>query len=181
MITVQSDIPNINVESSPLADQLQLKRTRKILLIAVGAFWVLSLFNMISTGLELPRVPDSERKIKNLIVGQAVLSVVLNTFGLFAIFGYRRTGLLVFAWLNIVELIFISIVIAFVLFAVGEVIFVASQNSVHNAHIMGPGIIIAIDAILLLSYFAVKTFIVKYSFKLARIIKANKQFITQKV
>ncbi|CAF4740512.1 unnamed protein product, partial [Rotaria socialis] len=95
MITVQSDIPNINVESSPLADQLQLKRTRKILLIAVGAFWVLSLFNMISTGLELPRVPDSERKIKNLIVGQAVLSVVLNTFGLFAIFGYRRTGLLV--------------------------------------------------------------------------------------
>ncbi|CAF2072161.1 unnamed protein product [Rotaria magnacalcarata] len=178
---MQSDIPNTNVESSSLADQVQLKRTRKILLIAVGAFWVLSLFNMISTGLELSREPDSERKIKNLIVEQAVLSVILNTFGLFAIFGYRRTGLLVFAWLNIVELIFISIVIAFILFAFGAVIFVASQRSVDNAYIMAPTIIIVIEAILLFSYFAVKTFIVKYSFKLARIIKANKQFITQKV
>ena len=50
---------------------------------------------MVSSGLELSSVPDSERNLKNLLLEQAVLSVVLNTFGLFVIFGYRRTGLVV--------------------------------------------------------------------------------------
>ncbi|CAF1405366.1 unnamed protein product [Rotaria sordida] len=93
-----------------LAEDPQVQRPRKVLLIMLGICLGLSLFNTIIVIVDRTRNPQESGRLS-----QPLLSILFYSFGLFVTYKYHQTGLRVFAWLGVIMLICTGIVFGLIL------------------------------------------------------------------
>ncbi|CAF1372112.1 unnamed protein product [Rotaria sordida] len=159
------------------APTITITKTRRTLLILLGIHMVLALFYFIERIVVLakyhnvhkdarnPNVPTSN--IGNVISG-AILIVYLILY-IVMVVKYVRIGILIFAWLGILELVGLVILIVFAIVAI------ATFSAV--LHDTGVGLAFSVTLLII----AVLTFIftmltVIFSFKLAKLIKIQHNY-----
>ncbi|CAF3317178.1 unnamed protein product [Rotaria socialis] len=174
--STDNTIPNAIVQPSPSADQIEIKRIRKILLVLVGFFFVISVLNMLKRSLPIKNQSDSTANMNVFIVGISFLPILFDTFGIFVIRGYHRKGVSVFAWLKTIEMIFIGFFLAFIIYVIGHLLFTTGQTDRSNRYSNIPTVLLIVIFALFAVCVALKVIVIKYTFKLARLLKSEEQF-----
>ncbi|CAF1217710.1 unnamed protein product [Rotaria sordida] len=117
-------------------------------------------------------------------IAGCLISILFYTFGIFVAYRYYQTGLRVFAWLNIITLIILGIAIV-ALFITG----ITNSNnillSIYNGQY--PNTMIKtrtgafVCAFIYIPDFILNIIIVKFSFKLAKLIDAKISLTSQQI
>ncbi|CAF0907571.1 unnamed protein product [Rotaria sordida] len=168
----------------PFNQDPEIQRTRKILLIILGVCLGILLSGMINVifGPTIDICLIGNGHIAEII--EYLISIILYTFGLFVVYRYSEIGLRVFAWLNIITLIIVGIVIL-ALFIIG----MTNSNDINLSTLYGenPTRIIKTQkgpffcAFLYIPDCILTIIIVKFAFKLAKIINHKKSLPIQQV
>ncbi|CAM4967949.1 unnamed protein product [Rotaria socialis] len=116
-------------------------------------------------------------------IGRSLISVVFLSFGYLVAHRYSKIGLLVFAWLNIIGLV-ISGIVVMLLFVLG-LVSLTNPSSVNNTQaygiLIGESIVFFVVIVIIIAAFILQIVIVKFAFKLARLIEANKSSFRQQI
>ncbi|CAM4802178.1 unnamed protein product [Rotaria magnacalcarata] len=112
---------------------------------------------------------------RDFTAGISVLPVLCDGFGIFVILGYHRKGVSVFAWLKTIEMIFIGVFLTFMVCVIGYLLFNTSQINNSNYYNIPTALLIVMFALVAIGI-ALKVIVIKYTFKLARLLKSDEQF-----
>ncbi|CAF1247590.1 unnamed protein product [Rotaria sordida] len=171
------------VKSLSATNDSKIRRIRKNLLIILSICLGLTGMILITTYFFQTAVfPDSKYGYLYLVVliGVILILIVFYSFGIFVTSRYHHTGLRVFAWLNIIYLIILGItLIGLFLLLIPQIIHVNNRKGGP----IGLASAFAIAMLLLfiiicLTAFIITVFIVKFVFKLVRLIANNKCLTT---
>ncbi|CAF1316318.1 unnamed protein product [Adineta steineri] len=166
-----------------LTENYEIQRTRKILLIILGVCLALSVVGTISAISESKLEGDIGVPRRSSQGGHSFISMLYCSFGIIVTYQYSQNGLRVLVCLGIIMLVIMGIVATIILcLAIGAVAFLNyTDNNEKQAMIIG----VSLGAfIFLLTYavdFILTVIIVKFAFKLARLIDGNKHLTTQRV
>ncbi|CAF4086602.1 unnamed protein product, partial [Rotaria magnacalcarata] len=100
----------------PLNEDPEIQPARKILLIIVGVCLGLTVIGAFSSIAGSGAPSNTQHSIRGAQIGQSLISVVFLSFGYLVACRYSQTGLQVFAWLNIVGLVILSIGLIILIF-----------------------------------------------------------------
>ncbi|CAF4383817.1 unnamed protein product [Rotaria socialis] len=114
-----------------LADDPEIRRTRKNLRILLGVLLVLTVLGTISSITGNGIVNNSKYSSRGTEIAQSIISVLFLSFGYLAAQRYSKIGLRVFAWLNIIELVIMGIVLA-ILVICGLVVVRAASSAANG-------------------------------------------------
>ncbi|CAF3379955.1 unnamed protein product [Rotaria socialis] len=157
-----------------LADDPEIRRTRKNLRILLGVLLVLTVLGTISSITGNGIVNNSKYSSRGTEIAQSIISVLFLSFGYLAAQRYSKIGLRVFAWLNIIELVIMGIVLA-ILVICGLVVVRAASSAANGEQkgILVLSIVVVVVIIAVIIGLILQVIIVKMSFKLARLIEAK--------
>ncbi|CAF1333164.1 unnamed protein product [Adineta steineri] len=166
-----------------LTENYEIQRTRKILLIILGVCLALSVVGTISAISESKLEGDIGVPRRSSQGGHSFISMLYCSFGIIVTYQYSQNGLRVLVCLGIIMLVIMGIVATIILcLAIGAVAFLNyTDNNEKQAMIIG----VSLGAfIFLLTYavdFILTVIIVKFAFKLTRLIDGNKHLTNQRV
>ncbi|CAF3127688.1 unnamed protein product [Rotaria socialis] len=166
-----------------LTEDPEIKRARKILGIILGVLIVLTVLSTIGSIAGNGVANNSEYSSRGVEIGQSLISVVFFSFGYFVVHRYSKIGLLVFAWLNIIGLVIDGILV--VLLFVAGLTSVTNGSSVNNSQtngmLVGGSTAFFVEIVIIIAAFILQIVIVKFAFKLARLIEAKKSSFRQQI
>ncbi|CAF3127670.1 unnamed protein product [Rotaria socialis] len=166
-----------------LNDDPEIRRTRKILLVILGVLFVLAVLGTIGSIAGNGVTNNFGYSSRGVQIGRSLISVVFLSFGYLVAHRYSKIGLLVFAWLNIIGLV-ISGIAVMLLFVLG-LVSLTNPSSVNNTQaygiLIGESIVFFVVIVIIIAAFILQTVIVKFAFKLARLIEANKSSFRQQI
>ncbi|CAF3127617.1 unnamed protein product [Rotaria socialis] len=169
-----------------LAEDFEIRRTRKILLIMLGVCLGLAVIGAAGAigAIAGHYITNStEYTTYRASIVQSFSSIVFFGFGYLVTHRYSRIGLQVFAWISIIELVIVGI--ALVLLVVFSLVFLTITNSTHNYNswdIMVPlSIFVYIMIVFVIAACILRIVIVKFAFKLARLIETRKSSFCQHI
>ncbi|CAF1500109.1 unnamed protein product [Adineta steineri] len=166
-----------------LTENYEIQRTRKILLIILGVCLALSVVGTISAISESKLEGDIGVPRRSSQGGHSFISMLYCSFGIIVTYQYSQNGLRVLVCLGIIMLVIMGIAATIILcLAIGAVAFLNyTDNNEKQAMIVG----VSFGAfIFLLTYavdFILTVIIVKFAFKLTRLIDGNKHLTNQRV
>ncbi|CAF2058350.1 unnamed protein product [Rotaria magnacalcarata] len=185
VVTVAS--PNKSVSQLlSLTEDSEIQRTRKILLIMLGVCLGLTVIGAagaigLIAGHELTN--NSEYKTYRASIVQSFSSIVFFGFGYLVTHRYSQIGLQVFAWINIIELVIVGVLLAFL--AIFSLAFLTITNSTYNYNnwdiMVRLSIFVYIIIVFVIAACIVQIVIVTFAFKLARLIEARKSLFHQQI
>ncbi|CAF1325100.1 unnamed protein product [Adineta ricciae] len=136
----------------------------------------------------LSSIPESSyeseagRTRRSSQVGENLVAALFYTFGILAAYNYYQTGLRVFAYLGVIILSFVGIVVVICLFLGISALAVGSQfDKEQRGFLLGASIGVFFFVVLLAANVILTVIIVKYAFKLARLIDASERLAVQPV
>ncbi|CAF1037383.1 unnamed protein product [Adineta steineri] len=166
-----------------LTENYEIQRTRKILIIILGVCLALSVVGTISAISESKLEGDIGVPRRSSQGGHSFISMLYCSFGIIVTYQYSQNGLRVLVCLGIIMLVIMGIAATIILcLAIGAVAFLNyTDNNEKQAMIVG----VSFGAfIFLLTYavdFILTVIIVKFAFKLTRLIDGNKHLTNQRV
>ncbi|CAF3667639.1 unnamed protein product, partial [Rotaria socialis] len=129
---------------------------------------------------------NSEYSSRGVEIGQSLISVVFFSFGYFVVHRYSQGENLFqeeFAWLNIIGLVIDGILV--VLLFVAGLTSVTNGSSVNNSQtngmLVGGSTAFFVEIVIIIAAFILQIVIVKFAFKLARLIEAKKSSFRQQI
>ncbi|CAF0997331.1 unnamed protein product [Rotaria sordida] len=166
-----------------LNEDPEIRRTRKILIIILGVCLALSVVGMINavSGSEVRHgMQDGRRGVE---MGQSVIAILFYSFGIFVAHRYYQTGLRVFAWLGIIELVIFSIIIIVIIcFAITATAAAnITDDDMNKSILIGASVAIFFVIIICIACLILTIIIVKFAFKLARLIDAKRSLTIQQI
>ncbi|CAF3230728.1 unnamed protein product [Rotaria socialis] len=166
-----------------LTDDPEIRRTRKILLILLSGILVLAVLGTIGSITGNGATNNSEYSSRGVQIGRSLISVVFLSFGYLVAHRYSKIGLLVFAWLNIIGLVIDGIIV--VLLFVAGLTSLTNASSVNNSQtngmLVGGSTAFFVVIVIIIAGSIVQIVIVKFAFKLARLIEAKKASFCQQI
>ncbi|CAF3127706.1 unnamed protein product [Rotaria socialis] len=166
-----------------LTDDPEIRRTRKILLILLSGILVLAVLGTIGSITGNGVTNNSEYSSRGVQIGRSLISVVFLSFGYLVAHRYSKIGLLVFAWLNIIGLVIDGIIV--VLLFVAGLTSLTNASSVNNSQtngmLVGGSTAFFVVIVIIIAGSIVQIVIVKFAFKLARLIEAKKASFCQQI
>ncbi|CAF0892066.1 unnamed protein product [Adineta ricciae] len=187
----KQDVEKVAMMNSPtllsprplgLKDNEEVQRTRKILLIILGVCLALSVASALSSIPESSYESEAGRTRRSSQVGENLVAALFYTFGILAAYNYYQTGLRVFAYLGVIILSFVGIVVVICLFLGISALAVGSQfDKEQRGFLLGASIGVFFFVVLLAANVILTVIIVKYAFKLARLIDASERLAVQPV
>ncbi|CAF1007367.1 unnamed protein product [Rotaria sordida] len=181
--------PTVSVSKQLLlATDPKIRQIRKILVVIYGIGLVVCMFGLIdaifSRTIEYCLIPNGYYQE----IGEYIIAILSCAIGLFVTFRYSVTGLLVVAWISIIELVGIGIAILFLIctdFTDRHVQNSITKYSVANQKNHGRAIIKHMGSfmctIVYIIAFVFGVIIVKLPFKLAKLIGAKKTTAIQQI
>ncbi|CAF3632865.1 unnamed protein product [Rotaria socialis] len=166
-----------------LTDDPEIRRTRKILLILLSGILVLAVLGTIGSITGNGVTNNSEYSSRGVQIGRSLISVVFLSFGYLVAHRYSKIGLLVFACLNIIGLVIDGILV--VLLFVAGLTSLANASSLNNSQtngmLVGGSTAFFVVIVIIIAGSIVQIVIVKFAFKLARLIEAKKASFCQQI
>ncbi|UJR07532.1 hypothetical protein I4U23_011820 [Adineta vaga] len=173
----------VTIRPLSLKYNVEIQRTRKILLIILGVCLGLSIagaLSAISTSAVRNEIGSSKGRSE---VGFNIISILFYAFGTFVAYRYYQIGLRIFAIIGVIILVLEAIAVILLLLLGVVVLTALSQSDAgeHKGMIVGASFGAFFVIFIVAASFILTVIIVKFAFKLARLIDANKYLMVQSV
>ncbi|CAF1376226.1 unnamed protein product [Adineta ricciae] len=160
----------------PFTDHPQIQRTRQIHFILNGILLILSVIDLVLGLTGVKFLNDQGMHVMAYYISQAIVWILLSIFGLLVAYKYNRTGLLIFAWVNVVLLVILGVLIIIILSIIGWLSFSKRFRQHYE-----PPLFVVILSIVGIVFIAIRIYVIKVAMKLARLIKMNKNLINETI
>ncbi|CAF1386427.1 unnamed protein product [Rotaria sordida] len=163
----------------------QIQRTRKILSIILGTYTCLGVLGTITVIFGNSSNACSIKTTRIAEIIELLSLILVCSYGLFVTHYYCETGLRVFVWLIIIELVMISISIIIVIFIIFRGIHRPAPNSTiyreRDSLMIRTQIGAFFCAFIYIVAFVLDIIIVKFAFKLAKLIAVKRSLTVPQI
>ncbi|CAF1394666.1 unnamed protein product [Adineta ricciae] len=187
----KEDVEKVAMMNSPtllsprplgLKDNDEVQRTRKFLLIILGVCLALSVASAVSAIPGSSYESETGTTRRSSQVGENFVAILFYTFGIVVAYNYYQTGLRVFAYLGVIILGFAGIAaVIFLFLGISALVAVSQSGKGQYGFLLGASIGAFLFVILLVANVILTVIIVKFAFKLARLIEASERLAVQPV
>ncbi|CAF1625958.1 unnamed protein product [Rotaria magnacalcarata] len=166
-----------------ITDDPEIRRTRRILLITFGVLLVLAALGTVSSIAGNRITNNSKYSSDGVEIGRSLISVVFFSFGYLVAHRYSKIGLLVFAWLSIIGLVIGGIVVVQLLIV--GLTFSTNARSINNSQtngmLVGASTVFFVVIVIFVVASIIQIVIVRFAFKLAKLIEVKKSSFRQQI